>query len=107
MIAAMCMMAYGFDAADTVEEYCQLSGLSSMKSLKEFTRGVGEKFRAEYLRSPSVTNLERLLRINDAREFSEMVASIYCQHYEWKICPTILAGADNRKEKNRLLSWKA
>lgn len=94
--ASLLLMAYGV-ASDFVDEYCRLSGPSLMKSLKAFTRVVVEAFGAEYLRSPTATNLERLLHINAARGFPGLVASIYFQHYEWNAYPTGISGAHKGK----------
>ena len=96
--AALRMMAYG-TASDSIDEYCRLSGPSAMISLKEFTRGVVEEFGTEYMRSPTSVDLQRLLKINAARGFPGMVASIDCQHYEWKSFPVSLAGSRKGKGK--------
>ena len=46
--AALRIMTYG-TSSDIIEEYCRLSETYAMMSLKEFTRGVVEKFGLEYL----------------------------------------------------------
>lgn len=53
--------------------------------------------------SPTATDFERLLWINAARDFQGIVSRIDCKHYEGNSYPTSLAGAHNRKEKNRTL----
>ena len=94
--AALRVMAYGI-SSDAVDEYCRLSESSTMDSLKGFTKAVVEEFGPEYLRSPTEKDLQRLLRINTSRGFPGMVASIDCQPYEWKACPTGQAGAHKGK----------
>ncbi|CAL8170435.1 unnamed protein product [Prunus armeniaca] len=42
----------------------------------------------EYLRKPTPRDLQRLLQKAEARDFSGMIGSIDCMHWQWKNCPT-------------------
>lgn len=70
-----------------------------MCCLKEFTVAIVDEFYAEYLRAPKAADMERIVRINTELGFPGMAGSIDCQHYEWKNCPTMLAGQFKGKEK--------
>lgn len=96
--AALRKMAYGV-AADVVDEQGRFSASSAMEYLKAFTRGVVVEFGAEYVHSPTATDLRRRLSINAARGSPGMVASIDCQNYQWKSCPTSVAGAHKGKAR--------
>jgi hypothetical protein len=43
--------------------------------------GVIEVFGGEYLRSPRVDDVERLLRVGESRGFPGMLGSIDCMHW--------------------------
>ena len=86
-IAAIRQLAYG-GGADTVDEYVRLAETTARKCLHNFTAGIISLFGDEYLRRPSLEDLERLLRIGEQRGFPGMVGSIDCMHWEWKNCPT-------------------
>lgn len=92
------IMAYG-KPADEVDEYAAMSETAALESLKQFTRSVVHCFGSEYLRSPTSSDMERILRINTVRGFPGMAGSIDCQHYEWKNCPAQLAGQYKGKGK--------
>jgi len=49
-------------------------------------------FGPQYLRKPTTEDIERLLRMGEARGFPGMLGSIDCMHWEWKNCPVALKG---------------
>jgi hypothetical protein len=55
--------------------------------LKLFVEGVIAVFGAEYLRRPTVQDVERLMEIGEHRGFSGMLGSIDCMHWHWEKCP--------------------
>ena len=84
--AAMRMLAYGV-AADCVDEYLNIGASTAVQCLKRFALGVVEVFGDEYLRKPNQADVDRLLRVAEARDFPGMLGSIDCMHWEWKNCP--------------------
>ncbi|XP_019099380.1 PREDICTED: uncharacterized protein LOC104777507 isoform X2 [Camelina sativa] len=94
--AAIRMMAYGC-AADAVDEYLQLAESTAMLCLEQFVEGVINLFGDEYLRRPTVEDLQRLLAIGEWRGFPGMIDSIDCMHWEWKNCPTAWKGQYTRR----------
>ena len=96
--AALRMLAYGA-AADCNDEYLQLSESSSLESMDNFCNSIVSLFSTEYLRHPTVEDLERLLNIGAKRGFPGMLGSLDCMHWEWKNCPAAWAGQFQGKEK--------
>ncbi|XP_010424794.1 PREDICTED: uncharacterized protein LOC104709959 [Camelina sativa] len=73
--AAIRMMAYGC-AADAVDEYLRLADSTAILCLEQFAEGVINLFGDEYLRRPTVEDLQRLLNIGELRRFPGMIGSI-------------------------------
>ena len=84
--AAICMLAYGIPG-DLVDEYVRMSETTCLMSMYKFCQAVIEVFGPEYLRQPTVADIERLLATNAARGFPGMLGSIDCMHWEWNNCP--------------------
>ena len=89
--AAIRMLAYG-STADTVDEYLRLGETTALSCLHNFTDGIIQLFGDDYLRRPTLEDLQRLLDIGEKRGFPGMVGSIDCMHWEWKNCPTAWKG---------------
>ena len=85
--AAIRQLAYGLPS-DAVDEYIRIGAETARISLHKFASAVVESFGNEYLRSPTVEDTERLLRLNAARGFPGMLGSIDCYNWQWKNCPT-------------------
>ena len=64
-------------------------------------------FGEEYLRSPNKSDMERILRINEARGFPGCMGRIDCQYWEWKNCPVAWAGQFKGKEKKPTIVLEA
>ncbi|XP_048602103.1 uncharacterized protein LOC125580890 [Brassica napus] len=75
--AALRMLAYGC-AADAVDEYLRLGESTALSCLSNFTEGVIQLFGDEYLRRPTLEDLQRLLDIGEIRGFPGMIGSIDC-----------------------------
>ncbi|EEY56662.1 uncharacterized protein PITG_10216 [Phytophthora infestans T30-4] len=72
-----------------------------------FVDAVDKQFGDEYLRSPTESDMKRLLELNARRGFVGMWCSIDCMHLEWQNCPTGWAGQFKGKEKKKLrLFWR-
>uniref|UniRef100_A0A0D3BI12 DDE Tnp4 domain-containing protein n=1 Tax=Brassica oleracea var. oleracea TaxID=109376 RepID=A0A0D3BI12_BRAOL len=93
--AAIRILAYG-NAADAVDEYLRLGETTTMSCLEHFVEGIIYLFGDEYLRRPTLADLQRLLEVGEFRGFPEMIGSIDCMHWEWKNCLTAWKGQYSR-----------
>ncbi|KAK2641677.1 hypothetical protein Ddye_023440, partial [Dipteronia dyeriana] len=59
--------------ADATDEYIKIEESTVIESLKRFCHIVVEVFAQQYLRSPNVDDVARLLRIGKHREFPGML----------------------------------
>ncbi|XP_073121826.1 uncharacterized protein [Henckelia pumila] len=73
--AAMRMLAYG-TPADAANEYIKIGESTTIQCLQRFSRDIVEVFAERYLRSPTPTNIDRLLRISEKRGFPGMLGSL-------------------------------
>ncbi|XP_074319248.1 uncharacterized protein LOC141656282 [Silene latifolia] len=89
--AALRLLAYG-EAADRVDEYLRLGESTARKVLVRFLEAVIHQFGDEYLRRPTVQDLQRLLQVGAYRGFPGMLGSIDCMHWKWKNCPKAWRG---------------
>nr|GEY92809.1 protein ALP1-like isoform X1 [Tanacetum cinerariifolium] len=68
-------------------EYMQISERSSRKALDHFCQAVMEIYGAEYLRKPTVTDVEKLYRHHKEKHgFQAMLGSLDCTDWEWFGC---------------------
>nr|ABD65037.1 hypothetical protein 26.t00094 [Brassica oleracea] len=81
------VLAYG-SAVDAVDEYLRLGSTTTRSCVEHFVEGIIYLFGDEYLRRPTLADLQRLLDIGEHRGFSGMIGSIDCMHWKWKNCPT-------------------
>ncbi|CAL5337435.1 unnamed protein product [Camellia sinensis] len=86
MTSAMRILSYGV-AADAVDDYIRIGESTAIQSLQQFCYSVIEIFGVEYLRSPTPTDIARLLAIGEVRGFPGMLGSLDCMHWEWKNYP--------------------
>ncbi|XP_028068692.1 uncharacterized protein LOC114271264 [Camellia sinensis] len=91
MTAAIRILSYGV-AADAVDDYIRIGESTTIQSLQQFCNSVIEIFGEEYLRSPTPTDIARLLAIGEVRGFPGMLGSLDCMHWEWKNCPKAWQG---------------
>ncbi|XP_020266145.1 uncharacterized protein LOC109841599 [Asparagus officinalis] len=85
------MLAYG-TSADSTDEYVRIGESTAIVCLKRFCRAIVEVFEDEYLRTPNVDDVARLLQKGEERGFPGMLGSLDCMHWQWKNCPTAWAG---------------
>ncbi|WVZ66066.1 hypothetical protein U9M48_015340 [Paspalum notatum var. saurae] len=90
-LVALRMLAYG-GVADALDDTYKMAETTVLKTLMQFVHTVIDVYEKEYLRPPRAHELEVILKQNEARGFPSMVGSIDCMHWEWKNCPTALAG---------------
>lgn len=93
--AAIRQLANG-SPADHLDEYIKIGESTAVECLKLFVKGVIEKFGAEYLRKPTVQDVERLMEIGERRGFPGMLGSIDCMHWHWEKCPYAWKGMYTR-----------
>ncbi|CAL5390252.1 unnamed protein product [Camellia sinensis] len=91
MTSAMRILSYSV-AADAVDDYIRIGEITAIQSLQQFCYSVIEIFGVEYLRSPTPTDIARLLAIGEVRGFPSMLGSLDCMHWEWKNCPKAWQG---------------
>ena len=85
------MLAYG-SPADSTNEYIRIGESTAIMCLKRFCRAIVEVFGEVYLRSPTATDVARLLQNGEERGFPGMLGSLDCMHWAWKNCPIAWAG---------------
>ena len=91
VVAAMRILAYGLPL-DAVDEYVQIGTSTAREALNHFCSAVIAAFGEEYLRSPTLVDVARLLQEGERRGFPGMLGSIDCMHWEWRNCPTAWKG---------------
>ena len=96
--ACIQILATGLSADLLDDRYC-MGKLTLLKSLKMFCTAVIDVFGTEYLRLPTVQDLERILNVNAKRGFPGMGGSVDCMHVKWKNCPKGWAGLYKGKEE--------
>ncbi|GJS63842.1 ALP1-like protein isoform X1 [Tanacetum coccineum] len=74
--------------AEFLDEYMQMSERSSRLALDHFCQSVMQIYGPEYLRKPTVTDVEKLyLHHEEKHGFSGMLGSLDCTDWEWFACP--------------------
>jgi hypothetical protein len=96
--AAIRMLAYG-TSADQLDEVLKIGESTALECLGKFAEGIIECFGPEYLRPPTVEEVEKLVQANEARGFPGMLGSIDCMHWTWKNCPKAWRGMFTRGDK--------
>ncbi|GKD43856.1 zf-CCHC domain-containing protein [Tanacetum coccineum] len=81
--SAIRQLAYGVNAS-FLDEYMQISERSSRMSLDHFCQAVMEIYGPEFLRKPTVTDVEKLYRYHEEKHgFPRMLGSLDCTDWEW------------------------
>ncbi|KAM0891904.1 hypothetical protein ACQ4PT_026080 [Festuca glaucescens] len=93
--AAIRMLAYG-TSADQLDEVLMMGASTALKCLGLFAKGLIVKFGEEYLRPPTVNELQSLLQVGESRGFPGMIGSIDCMHWQWENCPVAWRGQFTR-----------
>ncbi|XP_057773379.1 uncharacterized protein LOC131021087 [Salvia miltiorrhiza] len=87
-------------SADVFDEYLKVADSTGRLCLKKFCKAVIRAFGAHYLRRPTATDVQRLLRMHEARHgFPGMLGSLDCMHWAWKNCPKAWHGAYTRGDQ--------
>jgi len=81
----MRILAYGI-VADCVDEYLKIGKRTTLECLKIFASGVIQTFGQDYLRKLTQADIDRLLQVAEACDFSPTLGNIDCIHWEWKNC---------------------
>ncbi|XP_034578261.2 protein ALP1-like [Setaria viridis] len=92
---AIRQLAYG-GSADQLDEYLKMGESTGVECLKKFVKGIIEVYGEEYLRRPTVQDVERLLEIGERRGFPGMLGSIDGMHWHWEKCPNAWKGQYTR-----------
>ncbi|XP_048599922.1 uncharacterized protein LOC125580026 [Brassica napus] len=74
--AAIRMLAYG-QSGDTYDEYLRLGERTSRLCLENFTNGIIQLFRDEYLRRPNEDDLQRLLDVGEKTNETDTLKLIH------------------------------
>ncbi|GJV84868.1 ALP1-like protein [Tanacetum coccineum] len=71
-----------------LDEYMQINERTSRMALDHFCQYVMQIYGPEYLRKPTVTDVEKLYMHHEEKHgFPGMVGSLNCTDYEWFSCP--------------------
>ena len=73
------MLAYGL-LVYTTDEYVKIGELIAIESVKCFCRAIVEIFVERYLRSPTASDIAKLLHIGEEHSFLGMLGSLGCMH---------------------------
>jgi hypothetical protein len=80
---------------------------TTLECLKRFVLAVNSAFRDQYLRKPSVEDLQWILDDNSKRGFPGMIGSLDCMHWQWENCPYAWKGTFSGKERHPTLVLEA
>ncbi|GKA99018.1 RNA-directed DNA polymerase, eukaryota [Tanacetum coccineum] len=95
---AIRQLAYGVNAS-FLDEYMQISERWSRMSLDHFCQAVMEIYGPEFLRKPTVTDVEKLYRHHEETHgFPGMLESLDCTDWEWVGCPYAFKGQYVRRD---------
>ena len=83
---AIRMLTYG-TCADMWDENLRIAETTINECLNKFCEGVIVLYAEKYLRRPNIDDIQRLLRVGEARGFLGMIGSLDCMHWQWKNCP--------------------
>ena len=89
--AVLKVLIYG-TTSDAFDDYVRLSDSTVDKAVNLFARTVNEVFGSEYLRSPTIADVQYLMNMNARRGMPGMLGSLDCTHWGWEQCPTALKG---------------
>nr|GEZ41857.1 hypothetical protein [Tanacetum cinerariifolium] len=96
---AIHQLAYG-TTPDAFDEYLQMSERTARDSLTNFNKCVISLYMAEYLRKPTLEDVENVYNKHlTTHGFPGMLESIDCMHWEWKNCPKSWQGQYGRGDK--------
>jgi len=91
LFAAIRVLASG-EAYDRGDENVRLSRSTIAVAVDKFVRFIIQRFGPEYLRPPNDAELNDILQRNAARGMPGCIKSMDCSQWQWRACPTALAG---------------
>nr|GFD21540.1 hypothetical protein [Tanacetum cinerariifolium] len=97
--AAISQFTYG-NTANSYDEYLKMSEHTTRDALFFFNMCIIELYMLKYLRKPTsedVVNIQQ--KHNNVHGFSEMLGSIDCMHWEWKMFPVSWQGQYGKGDK--------
>jgi len=100
VVASFRVIAYE-EAPDRTDEYVRLSASTIAMSVRELMRFFVDEFGPSYLRPPTPEELQRILTRNAERRMPGCMGSLDCSHWEWRNCPTALAGMYQNRHGKR------
>nr|GEW70877.1 hypothetical protein [Tanacetum cinerariifolium] len=96
--SAIRQLAYDVNG-NFLDEYMQIIERSSRMALDHFCEAVMEIYGPEFLRKPTVTDIEKLYRHYEEKHgFLEMLGSLDCTDWEWFGCPYAFKGQYVRRD---------
>nr|GEV91738.1 protein ALP1-like isoform X1 [Tanacetum cinerariifolium] len=96
--SAIRQLAYGVNG-NFLDEYMQISERSSRMDLDHLFEAVMEIYGPEFLRKPTVTDIEKLYWHHEEKHgFSWMLGSLDCTDWEWFGCPYAFKGQYVRRD---------
>ena len=100
------MLAYGVPA-NACDEYVRLGESIVLEAMKRWVAAIHTCFDETYLQQPMRTDIVKQMRINSARGFPGMFASLDCMHWTWKNCLVAWQGQFQDKDANRSVILEA
>nr|GEU72405.1 hypothetical protein [Tanacetum cinerariifolium] len=96
--SAIHQLTYNVNAS-FLDEYMQMSKRSSCTALDHFCQAVMEIYGPEYLRKPTVTNIEKLYRHHEEKHgIPGILGSLDCTDWEWFSFPYTFKGQYVRRD---------
>ena len=79
------MLSYGI-LTDCIDEYLKIGESMAIECMENFATNIIQVFGEEYIRKPIQADVDRILQVIKAYDFSGILGSIDCMHWEWKNC---------------------
>jgi Plant transposon protein len=105
MVAVVRQLSYGIPA-DACVEYVRLSESTCNESLHRFCRAVVEEVESEWLRLPTVSEIEEIERHYAKLGFPGCIGCVDCASWEWDACPVGWQEAYKGKTQNLCVAWR-
>ena len=97
LTSALRMLAYG-TSADQLDDLTRMAESTTLHNLKVFCNSIISRYGQEYLRAPTKDDMEMVLRLHEAKGWSELLGSLDVMQWEWKNCPKAHRGAFQGKD---------
>ena len=97
VVSAVRMLTSGVYAHELDDKF-RLGESTCLENLQRFCQALIALYGDEFLRSPNIMDLHRLLDENNEAGWPGCIGSIDCMHIRWKNCPSAWAGMFTGKE---------